>query len=278
VRTDALVVYSVAARKVKRECDYLPPGLSENHDCAQRCALDAELSPARYGDPHTGLLRAHALTALLLKFLLTPGAVTVATLAGRRWGHQSSGWIIVVFPVTSAATVIAVTLAHGVSFGAAAAAGSLAGAFGQALFALGYSRTPSSSWVPALAVGTLGFASCAAAVRLLPISANLPLPLVPLVAVTVIALTICLHLQPARPTPGSIERRVGRGDVAARAAVATAIVAATSSLAPVLGARLAGMLATFPIGVLVLTVFADRREGRHAASAVLRGLDRKSVV
>jgi hypothetical protein len=42
--------------------------------------------------------------------------------------------------------------------------------------------------------------------------------------------------------------------------------------APLLGARLAGMLATFPVFATVLTVFAHRAQGRDAAQRVLRGL------
>jgi hypothetical protein len=42
--------------------------------------------------------------------------------------------------------------------------------------------------------------------------------------------------------------------------------------APLLGARLAGMFATFPVFTTVLTVFAHRVQGEPAAQRVLRGL------
>jgi hypothetical protein len=53
---------------------------------------------------------------------------------------------------------------------------------------------------------------------------------------------------------------------------ATAIVLLLTGLAPVLGARLAGLLAPFPLYAAVLTVFAQQLQGRAAAIRVLHGL------
>ena len=55
-------------------------------------------------------------------------------------------------------------------------------------------------------------------------------------------------------------------------AVATALVLLLTSAAPFLGARLAGLLATFPVFAAVLAVFAHRVQGSAAAQRVLRGL------
>jgi hypothetical protein len=54
--------------------------------------------------------------------------------------------------------------------------------------------------------------------------------------------------------------------------VASALVVALTSAAPLLGARLAGMLATFPVFATVLIVFVHRAQGQEAAQRLLRGL------
>jgi hypothetical protein len=54
--------------------------------------------------------------------------------------------------------------------------------------------------------------------------------------------------------------------------VATVFVLALTEAAPFLGARLAGLIAPFPLYGAVLAVFAQRMQGRDAAVAVVRGL------
>ena len=54
--------------------------------------------------------------------------------------------------------------------------------------------------------------------------------------------------------------------------VATAFVVALTSAAPLLGPRLAGLLAPFPLYGAVLATFAHRLQGREPAVNVLRGL------
>jgi inner membrane protein involved in colicin E2 resistance len=54
-------------------------------------------------------------------------------------------------------------------------------------------------------------------------------------------------------------------------AITTALVVGLTEAAPLLGARLSGILATFPAYAAILTVFAHR-ESAAAAVQVLRGL------
>ena len=64
-----------------------------------------------------------------------------------------------------------------------------------------------------------------------------------------------------------------RGDLPLRIVVATALVLAITELAPALGPRLSGILATFPVYAAVLAVFAHRTgAGAAAAAQVLGGL------
>jgi hypothetical protein len=61
-------------------------------------------------------------------------------------------------------------------------------------------------------------------------------------------------------------------DLPARMTVATALVFGLTELAPLFGARLSGLLATYPLFGAVLAAFAHRLSGAAAAERVLRGL------
>jgi hypothetical protein len=63
-----------------------------------------------------------------------------------------------------------------------------------------------------------------------------------------------------------------RWDMPARMVVATALVLGLTEAAPLLGARLSGVLATYPVFATVLAVFAHRSHGVQPAQVVLRGL------
>jgi hypothetical protein len=54
--------------------------------------------------------------------------------------------------------------------------------------------------------------------------------------------------------------------------VATAFVIVLTTAAPLLGPRLAGLLAPFPLYASVLAAFAQRIEGRDSAVSVVQGL------
>src|SRR6185436_13366558 len=66
--------------------------------------------------------------------------------------------------------------------------------------------------------------------------------------------------------------RPPRGDLPARMILATVVVLLITALAPRLGARLSGLLATYPLFAAILTAFGHRQEGAGAAIGVLRGL------
>ncbi len=63
-----------------------------------------------------------------------------------------------------------------------------------------------------------------------------------------------------------------RWDLPARILVGTTLIVGLTGIAPLLGASLSGLVATFPVYVSVLAVFTQRNEGVHGAIDVLRGL------
>ena len=85
------------------------------------------------------------------------------------------------------------------------------------------------------------------------------------------ALALALRLMPAR-APAPAPAPPPRWDLPARMVLATVVVLLITALAPRLGARLSGLLATYPLFAAILTAFAHQLQGPGAAVSVLRGL------
>jgi hypothetical protein len=215
----------------------------------------------------------------LLRILLTPALIGSASLIGRRFGPTVSGWLVGL-PFTSGPTVFILALDHGSTFAAAAAAGTLSGALSEIAFCLIYSWLAFyGEWWLATTAAISAFAIVTFLLQFLTFHLLLPLFLV-----VVLGLSLALVL--ARRLPGA---RVGEGkagsrksveqavrppawDLPVRMIVATVFVLLLTSLAPVFGPTLAGLLATFPLYASILTIFAHRQQGSAAAAGVLRGL------
>jgi hypothetical protein len=156
---------------------------------------------------------------------------------------------------------------QGAGFAATAAAGSLAGTAAQAGFCLAYGfSTRRHSWQAALSAGTGAFA----AMRLI-LEASGP-PLWALLLVVESSLVAALLFAPRQAAAAALVPVPPRWDIPARMVVATVLVLVLTSAAPFVGARLAGLLATFPVFAAVLAVFAHRAQGNAAAQHVVRGL------
>ena len=199
---------------------------------------------------------------LVLKLVLAPLLIGGASLAARRWGHAVSGWLVGL-PLTSGPIALFLALERGTPFAATAALGSLTGAIGEVAFCVAYAAMARRlGWPSALALASASFALIAAA---------LPRVSVPVAgAVAAISIVVALRLV-ARPRGPVIAPPPPRWDIPARMLVATALVLGITELAPILGPRWSGVLATFPVYAAILTVFAHR-VGAPPAVEVLRGL------
>ena len=204
--------------------------------------------------------------ALALKLVLTPILVGAASLAGRRWGSAVGGWLIGI-PFTSGPIAFFLALSPGPRFAAEAALGIMAGAISQAAFCLAYAWTAQrSTWIASMLAATAAFS--AATITLNP----LRIPGLAFLAVVAVVLVLALFLMPRRSETTAEHLDFPRWDIPARMVVATAFVVALTSAAPLLGPRLAGLLAPFPLYGAVLATFAHRLQGREPAVNVLRGL------
>lgn len=200
---------------------------------------------------------------LALKLVLTPLLIGAASLAGRRWGQAVGGWLVGL-PLTSGPVALFLALEQGAGFTAAFAFGSLAGALAEAAFCVAYGWSARRGWPVALAAASATFAVAGVAVQRL----TWPLPV--LASVAVVTLLVARRLMP-RGGASPSSTAPPRWDLPARMVVTTALVVALTGLAPVLGARVSGVLATFPVYAASLAVFAHR-EGAAPALDVLRGL------
>lgn len=202
---------------------------------------------------------------LILKLVVTPILIAAASLAGRRWGQSVSGWLVGL-PLTSGPVAFFIAVEQGEAFAAAAAVGSLAGAIAEAAFCLVYGRVVfRASWAITLAWACLAFALVGLALQIAP------LPLIPVALVAFASLAVARRLMP----PGSDVSGGGRlpgWDIPARMVITTILVVLLTEMAPVFGARLSGVLATFPLYAAIMTAFAHRLEGAGPAVRVLRGL------
>lgn len=209
---------------------------------------------------------------LLLKLLLTPVLITLASLGGRRWGAAVGGWLVGL-PLTSAPVAVILTAEHGADFAATAALGILGGAASQAAFAVAYARTASGvrqSGAVGLSclAGAAGFAASTVMLN------GVALPLLGMVAVALGALVLGLSFLAtgSLSEPGDVVVRMPAWDLPARVVVATGFVVLVTGIAGAAGPRLAGLITPLPIYAAVLTVFAHRSHGATAAVATLRGL------
>jgi hypothetical protein len=120
-----------------------------------------------------------------------------------------------------------------------------------------------------LLAATLAFAAVTA------LLAVVLLPALELFVVMIVLLVVSLFLMPTHSARNdqAIERiDFPRWDIPLRMVVATSFVLALTSAAPLLGPRVAGLLAPFPLYGAVLAAFAHRAQGAASAVAVLRGL------
>lgn len=203
--------------------------------------------------------------ALGLKLILTPALVGAASLAGRRWGSAIGGWLVGI-PFTSGPIAFFLALEHGPPFAAASAAGIMAGTASQVAFGLAYAwMATRRGWMACLVIATLAFAIVTAMLN------GLSLPIWMMFVVVIAVLVVALLLMP-QGAHSSRRIQFPAWDIPARMIVTTVFVVVLTAVAPLLGAKLAGLLAPFPLYATVLAVFAHRIEGAAPAIGVLRGL------
>jgi hypothetical protein len=203
---------------------------------------------------------------LATKLLLAPSFVVAASLAARRFGPRVGG-LIGGLPVVGGPILLAYALAHGGSFAANAAVGSLLGLVSLIAFVVVYARLAERAfWGASMLAGWLAFAIATAAFSALELPAGAAL------AVAAAGLLIGLAVTPRvgpRVGPAAV---VPRWDLPLRAACALALVFTLTAVAGWLGPQLSGLLAPFPIIATVLATFTHAQHGHEEVQRLLRWL------
>jgi hypothetical protein len=204
-------------------------------------------------------------TTTVLKLLLAPLLILLATLAGRRWGPAAGGWLAGL-PLTSGPVSLILALEQGPDFAARAALGTLFGLVSLAAFCLAYGAAARwAAWGGCLAAALGAFAASTLVLRDVTLPLGLTFTLVCVVLAGVGA--VMAGGAPVDPAP-----RLLAGDLAVRMALAAVLVLILTGLAEGLGPALAGSLSPIPVFGALLAVFTHRDQGAPAAVQLLRGM------
>jgi uncharacterized membrane protein (GlpM family) len=203
---------------------------------------------------------------LAVKLTLAPTFVVGASLAARRFG-PSIGGLIGGLPVVAGPILLVYALAHGNSFAAGAAAGTLLGLVSLTAFLVVYSRVAGhASWSVSLLAGWLTFALGTAIFSALSIPAGAAL------AIAGVGVLVGLALLPHPSSATLVHAPPPPWDLPLRAACAAALVLTLAAIAGWLGPQLSGLLAPFPIIATVLATFTHAQRGSDDLLRLLRGL------
>lgn len=161
--------------------------------------------------------------------------------------------------------LLVLTLQHGRSFGADAAAGTLLGLFALTMFVVTYGNVaPLASPAVTVIVGWSAFLVGVALLTLIH-----PTPLVALLLVGAgFAAGLRLIVPPRQPLATGVS--LPWWDLPARALAALVLVVALTAVSGALGPHLSGLLAPFPIITSVLAVFTHAHGGVDQARLLLR--------
>lgn len=202
---------------------------------------------------------------LAVKFVLSTLLVGAATIVQRRFGNRASGFLVGL-PVTTGPYLFLVALEHGRSFTIQSAQGVLQGQIALVLFCIFYVHAPDRwKWWVVVSSATL---FCLIATLL--ISQHL---LPPLLAFALLASVWLLALKSWPPSLDiTIAQTHAAWELPMRLAVTVGVLAGLTQIAPLLGASLAGGLATLPVISIVLCGATHRRFGPEGPRQFLRGL------
>ncbi len=206
------------------------------------------------------------MTLLAIKLLLAPSFVVGASLAARRFGARVGG-LIGGLPVVAGPILLVYAIAHGRSFAAAAAAGTLLGLVSLIGFVVVYARLAGRlPWGASMLAGWLTFA-----LGTLIFSA-LSIPVGGALAVAAAGLLLGLAVLPRPGSQPMAHLPPPAWDLPMRAACALVLVISLTAVAGWLGPQLSGLLAPFPIISTVLSTFTHAQRGTDELLRLLRGM------
>ncbi len=200
----------------------------------------------------------------VLKLLLVPAAVWLASLAARRWGHTASGYLGGM-PLIGGPITLYIAIDHGAAFAAKSALFTLAAIAGQALHMIAFARVGRRfGWLAGLLAGWTMFAALAL------VLAHLEFP--PWVGLLYGAggLLVAWRLLP-RARDASLLPSIPRTELALRLVAAFALAAFILWGSAHFGPVVSGVLLSIPITGSIMPPFTLKLYGADALARLLRG-------
>ena len=202
---------------------------------------------------------------LFFKIGLPVLMIGIVTLASHRYG-PSVGGILGAVPAKGGPILLFLALEQGNGFAATSAAASLGGAGGCGVFCLVYALVCRRVSWPIAGAAAYGAFVVTWAV-MLPVSTW---GLAPACVVVVAILLASRRLLPAaRPMP---RRATSASDLPSRMIAGAAMVVFVTTVGPIFGATISGMLATIPTVAAVMALFTHAQEGPERTVGVMRGM------
>ena len=200
----------------------------------------------------------------LLRLLLVPAAVWLASLAGRRWGHTVSGYLGGL-PLIGGPITLYLALDHGPAFAAQSATVTLAAIMGQAAHLMVFAHVGRGApWAVSLAAGWAAFAAVAIAVTFLPLT--------PWVAFALAAagLAAAWRWLP-HPRGDAALPAIPAAELRLRLVAAFALAAAILWSAKAFGPVVSGVLLSVPVTGSIMPPFTLALYGPDAVARLMRG-------
>jgi len=218
------------------------------------------------------------MSLLLLRLLLAPALVGLASMAGRRFGPRMAG-MAAALPIVAGPILLVLALQQGLAFAQAASANTLLGLLPLTAFCLAYAGLARlcalrslARWqavILCLGLGWLLFLCIAW--LLLPVQ----LPIWACGLLGLAALLLGQALMPGQAdalnNEESLPKQAWWLELAFRMAAASAMVLGLTGLAQALGPAWSGLLAPFPVASSVVVAGCHWNQGPEALGQVLKG-------
>jgi hypothetical protein len=203
----------------------------------------------------------------LVKLLLTPVIIILATLVSRRWG-EGIGGLMIGLPLTSAPVSYFFAVEQGRLFAAGAALSAILGLVPVTAFCVCYGlAAPRLRWGLAAAVGIAAYLLAVGSVSLLKPGLGLVIVVVPVALLTGLFIL-------GKPKAMVEPIRSPWWDLPLRIVIATTILIGITTAASLLGPKWSGLLSPFPVFTFVMVFFLHRQGGAAPAGRFVRGVVR----
>lgn len=207
------------------------------------------------------------MTAILLfKLTLVPVLILCTTLIGRKLGPAIAGWVSA-FPIVAGPILYFVMLEKGNEFAAAAAASMLLAVVAHLSFGVAYSWASLRwRWPLCLPVALGAYTIAVAALTALDI--NLVIAMI----AVIVLLVVGRKFYPTNVTVKHVHGGPSRLELPLRMVAAALLVLIVTKVSSLVNAKLAGMLAMFPVLGCTLSAFSHRQSGAAFTIALLKNM------